>query len=198
MIENEITPGEFRMLLIETLPTELIEFLETQYTIDRQRNPGKDLDFLYYVLDNIELDKEKHGGMEILIDSRIDLVKKWVNAKIEQLNSTGNPIPAGGKTKNIKLNDLNKPVLNQSQISILFSIMKELNIISNRDLSKTMYSEIIQTLTGYSDNTLRTNFSAKQLIEISDRPQDYQEIIDNLYLIIDKLLRAKGEISTSK
>jgi hypothetical protein len=75
--------------------------------------------------------------------------------------------------------------------------MKDSNIISNRDLSKKDFAEIIQTLTGYSENTLRTNFSANQFIEISDRPQDYQEIIDNLYLIIDKLERAKNEIPTS-
>jgi hypothetical protein len=101
------------------------------------------------------------------------------------------------KHKSVKMNDLNKPNLNQVQISILFRIMKDSNIISNRDLSKKDFAEIIQTLTGYSENTLRTNFSANQFIEISDRPQDYQEIIDNLYLIIDKLERAKNEIPTS-
>ena len=123
-----------------------------------------------------------------------DLILEWIEKKKKELE---NESQTSKKRTSPKLNEYNKPVLNQVQISILFRIMKDLNIISNRDLPKTTYSEIIQTLTGYSENPLRTNFSASQLIEISCRPQDYQEIIDNLYLIIEKLERAKNEITTA-
>jgi len=99
MNDSTLTPGEFRMLLIETLPTELIKFLENQYIIDRQKNPGRELDFLYYILDNIDLDSENHGGQEVLINSRIELVKSWVSGKLNELNNTGNPLQAGEKIK---------------------------------------------------------------------------------------------------
>ena len=123
-----------------------------------------------------------------------DLILEWIEKKKKELE---NESQTSKKRTSPKLNEYNKPVLNQVQISILFRIMKDLNIISNRDLPKTTYSEIIQTLTGYSENPLRTNFSASQLIEISDRPQDYQEIIDMLIKIIRKIEKAKNEISKS-
>ncbi|MEI7501068.1 MAG: hypothetical protein WCK84_11560 [Bacteroidota bacterium] len=94
-----------------------------------------------------------------------------------------------------KLNEHNKPVLTQVQISILFKIMKDKRIISNRDLPTTAYSEVIQILTGFSDNTLRTNFSIPQFIDISDRPKDYDEIIACMYQVIHELEKARNEIN---
>ena len=185
-------------------PSTCIEFLEYHYSQYLLKNPGKQINFIYFVEERLNKTfgftyKDPEGDKFVRDEETIPLlrqtlIREWIEKKKNELNTAETPTP---KRTIPKLNEYNKPALNQVQISILFRIMKDLNIISNRDLPKTTYSEIIQTLTGYSANPLRINFSASQLIEISDRPQDYQQIIENLYRIIDKLERAKNEITTA-
>ena len=92
------------------------------------------------------------------------------------------------KIKTLNLNEYNKPVFTQKQISILFKIFKEKNIISNTYLTDTDFSKIICSLTGYSDETIRQNLS-KEFKVISDKKTDYEKIISKLTEIINELRR---------
>jgi len=93
-------------------------------------------------LDYIELEIERLKQIEIL------------EGLSENTSKTDFKLP--------KLNESNKPVLTQAQISMLFSVMKDENIISNRDLTKKEYAKLLHFLTGYSENTQRQNFSSVQ------------------------------------
>ena len=170
-------------------------FLEYHY----DKYEGNKSDFLTFVKWSLSImEPLKHLDFIAAINANSrtpfikDLIFEWIEKK-KKLETD----PVHSSIKKIpRLNKYNKPLLNQVQISILFRVMKDMNIISNRDLPKNSYSEIIHFLTGYSANKIRANLSAPELIEISDRPQDYQEIIANLQVIIDRLVLEKNKIST--
>ena len=181
---NQQTESEFWKRLTVTPPSYTIEFLNFHFEKFKERNPASELDFLYLI-------DEQTDGVNMLTEKRRSLIKEWIETKKKKLETE----PVHPPIKKIpRLNEYNKPILNQVQISILFRVMKDMNIISNRDLTKKTYSEIIHTLFGYSPNKIRANLSAPELIEISERPQDYLDIINNLYRIIERLERAKNEI----
>jgi hypothetical protein len=127
--------------------------------------------------------------------SRELVIREWIKSKYQELgeNSLG-AATSRKKTKLIKLNEYTKPLLTQVQIAILFRIMKDKRIFTRRDLDKTAYSEILAILTGYSKNTLRIAFSDSQPIITSDKPKDYNAIVDSLKQIIDEVEREKNEI----
>jgi len=80
--------------------------------------------------------------------------------------------------KSFVLSDLNKPVLNQKQIAILFRLLWERRIIRNAELDKKPYSEIISNLTGYSKNTIRQDLSEKSITDLVRNPSDFDRIIE--------------------
>lgn len=86
-----------------------------------------------------------------------------------------------------KSNEFNKPSLTHSQISILFTLLKDKKIICNRDLDKSDYAEIINRLTFYSKQTIRSNLSKNNLILISAKKEDYEAVIVSLEKIVSDL-----------
>ena len=170
-----------------------LRFLDYHYQkyIDKY---GNGLDFLMFIQDNLhELTTENEARKEIF--------ERWIENKMKEFSPPAlldKEIDELRKLKSIKINEMNKPKLTQVQISILFRLMKDDKIISNRDISNTAYSILLHYLTGYSNNTLRINFSCNQLIEISDHHEDYEQIIESLNSLIQKLNKEKNQISPSR
>lgn len=113
-----------------------------------------------------------------------DLILEWIEKKKNELNTDETPTP---KRTTPKLNEYNKPVLTQKQTAILFKLFKDRNLFVIHGLKQNRYEEIISQLTGYSKNTLHQDFSAKDFLSISDKPEDYQKIIAELQGVITVL-----------
>jgi len=116
-----------------------------------------------------------------------DVVFEWIDGKKKELEKTEPTPPDPKKRKSPELNQFNKPVLTQKQTAILFKVFKDKNLFVINGLRQNRYEEIISVLTGYSKNTFHQDFSAKDIISISDKSEDYQRIIVQLQGIIEDL-----------
>jgi hypothetical protein len=155
-----------------------------------QETPESDRDTLFDSIEKIE----KRCFIFLYFFKNTEYIVKRINEKVKGYEQKPEIKITSSKIKTPKMNDLNKPSLNQVQISILFRILKEKRIVNNRDIDKIDYSKIISQLTGYSENTLRQNFS-KENIMISDNPKDYEEIIVKLNEVIKAIETEKNNIS---
>ena len=96
MEDNILDHGGVTAKLGDLPPSDLIDFLEKQYEGDKIRKPNREIDFLYYILDLIELQKDTG----YLIDSRIKLIQEWIEEKRTELKEVANVIQtAKGKIK---------------------------------------------------------------------------------------------------
>ena len=143
-------------------------------------------------------DPEGEGTFaEELSDIRKKLVEDWIEKKIIQLaDETEESQPIKSKKTPSKVNErIGKPELTELQIAILFKVFKEKHIFTNKYLDKKPYSEIISQLTGYSQHSLRQDFSAKQLTDLSAKAIDYEKIIAKLIEVIEELKKSINQIN---
>jgi hypothetical protein len=170
----------------------VFEFLNFQFLKYKESNQDSQL-FLLFIQEVITEGSE-------LGEARDKTILYWIEKKRNEIfqeseKGQGAEVLTHKEFKTPPLNESTKPKLTQAQTVMLFKLMKEEHIISNKNLSKKDYSKLIHYLTGYSENTLRQDFSSVQLIELSDSPQDYDQIIDTLNSLINKLNKGKSQIS---
>ena len=154
---------------------------------------GNKVDFLIFVKWSLSImEKLKLDFLEKINElSQTPIIKElifeWIDGKKKELEKTEPTPPDPKKRKSPELNQFNKPVLTQKQTAILFKVFKDKNLFVINGLRQNRYEEIISVLTGYSKNTFHQDFSAKDIISISDKSEDYQRIIVQLQGIIEDL-----------
>ena len=90
---EEINSNELVCRISELIPSELFDFLEDLYRIDKEKNPGKEQAFLYYFLDIIEV----HDNF--LLNSRKKLIWEWIEKKKNEIQVSEIPVKQGEKIK---------------------------------------------------------------------------------------------------
>lgn len=98
--------------------------------------------------------------------------------------SSINSVPSVGKNGNT--------VLDMSQIVVISRLLKQKRVFGS-NLDNTVYSKIINYLTGYSHNTIRQDLS-KNVNEIINKKEKIDSIIDVLNTMIKDLEKEKNTI----
>lgn len=193
VIEDQLTQKYFYFLGINT-PSTNVSFLEYHYS----QFQGNKIDFLWFIENSFahppflasdygSFNSEvQHYWKKVNLPHNKKPLLEWIEKKRSELTGE-KPQTETKKRKPPTLNEYNRPGLTQKQTAILFKLFKDHNLFIIQGLTQNRYEEIVSQLTGYSNNTLHQDFSAKDLLSISDKPDDYKMIIAKLQEIIEKL-----------
>jgi len=161
----------FSLALRETSTYRVKEFLDYHFRFYEG-------DFIYF----LEVCKEEYKGF--FKEQQINFITRWIELTEKndlEKNNIGIPIPKVKRRKEDQLTSLT-----QKETSILINLLKEGKVIFNDSTIQTNggISKAFYTLTGYSENTLRSNlskplknFDKKELIVTQKKIEELNQLI---------------------
>lgn len=108
------------------------------------------------------------------------------------LDYKNSPAFSFSRIQNSSLDKNGSTILNMSQIVVLSKLLRQKDVLGS-NLDNTTYSKIISLLSGYSENTIRQDYS-KNTNEIINQKDKVDDIIKVLKDIIESLEKEKNTI----
>jgi hypothetical protein len=122
----------------------------------------------------------------------IALLKNW---RIKAADNKDKEIKTIGSLDTIEIKKTKEVTLklNSSQLSIIFYLFKDKKVI-NHNIPHTEYSKIVELLTGYKAEPIRKKFCKKDLSELSDSKNDFEQVIKAFEEMIKVLKESKDKL----
>jgi len=189
--QPELKPS-FNSFIIEHIELEKRKS-EIRNEINSLSNFHEKVEYLEHKKSEVRLQyEEANEYQKEFLESVSKPLINYISAQMDYCRSHGKE----RKAISVELRNYNKPTLKQIQLTLLFKVLYEKRIFANGDLTRKDYAKILSSLTGYSPEPFRQKLSIpyNRITEISDKSNDYDEIVHKLKDVIREIERYRDSI----